>query len=319
MDTFRQLVSTEARWVEEGGGLLPLSEARRVWADLRVRFGYARKPAKLLTPPDGNTKLAKSVRRNYGLSLPPADSALVRFDPTSLMAVPLARWVGDGRVERITDDSWLGSVALNQCRYSTPECRMFCVAHAGKGALDNVQLSRASKLGLLLENMPAFVTLLVYELELVRKYVLDHGLAPAIVRLNAFTDFPWEQLSHVWSYLAEVQHGGLFQFYDYTKWPPEVRPGVDPEVYFLTRSVSEKWSDRRISDMVSAGHQCVVIASDITSKVHRVPTRLFGVRAVDGDTSDDRIADGPGTLVVLRPKGGLRSADSPFKRPVLQP
>lgn len=317
MDVVRQLRSVDAEWAEGGGELPPLSVARRVWREFRPRFGFKPTAVRLLTPPSSNSKLKKSERLNYGLALVQEKSALFRWDHTRRLAVPLAVYNGDGTVMRLAD-TWPGTVVVNFCRFATKECARFCVAKAGKGGLDAVQLARSTKAGFLLEAMPMFTALLTHELRLIVDKVLDGGLPPAIVRLNTFSDVPWEELPTFWSYVEPYAATGALQFYDYTKWPASVRPGIDPDVYFLSRSVSEKWTPEQITATVEAGHQCVIVASDITSKSHHVPPVLFGVPAVDGDRHDDRILDGGGTLVVLRPKGELRGTQSPFKRPVLE-
>lgn len=109
----------------------------------------------LLTDPNGNTKLAKSERPTYGLSLLPANL----------------------------------SVKWSVCRYSTPGCREVCLNTAGKGRFDNVQYGRFWKTMFLGEHPQTFLDLLVFEVDLA---VAAHG--QIALRLNVISDIPWERV-----------------------------------------------------------------------------------------------------------------------------
>ena len=128
--------------------------ARETFANVRAAHGFKNVATPLLTAPDGNYKLDKSVTPTYGLALAQADTS-----------------------------------GHNVCRYSTPGCRSVCVAQNGNGEFDTVKRARIARTVFLAEHPEQFVTLLVAELAKInRKH--DGNVA---VRLNTFSDIPWER------------------------------------------------------------------------------------------------------------------------------
>ena len=110
----------------------------------------------LLTWPDGNSKLAKSVRPTYGLSLAPST----------------------------VSGEW------NNCRYATKGCIKACLNTAGKGTFPVVQQGRVWKTLFLGADPQAFLDLLIHEIDLaVRR---DEAVN---VRLNVLSDIPWERIT----------------------------------------------------------------------------------------------------------------------------
>lgn len=105
-----------------------IDEAKQAWADARVRSGLQATTPRLLTPPKGNVKLAKT--NQWGLSLLPH------------------RLAGVGNV----------------CPYSTKGCRSVCLNTAGRGAARFVQEARSARTLLLVERPDAFATLLEKEI-----------------------------------------------------------------------------------------------------------------------------------------------------------
>lgn len=125
-------------------------------ADHRAAVGLQRRPAPLLTAPDGNIKLALSERPTYGLSLAPAKSS--------------GRW--------------------NTCRYSTPTCEAHCVGKSGNNRFDSAQKGKLWKTNLLGDDPGVFLTLLAWEID---KAVAKWGAIN--VRLNTFSDIRWERFA----------------------------------------------------------------------------------------------------------------------------
>lgn len=239
-----------------------IEEAKRLWNEVRVAEGLQPCAPQLLTPPDGNTKLAKT--QQWGLSLLPHR---------------------------------LAGVGKNLCPYSTAGCRSVCLNTAGRGAGGKVQNARLARTRFMFQHPAAFATLL--EAEILRIP------GPAALRLNVFSDIPWET---VWPEVFTLRND--LQFYDYTKWPVGSR--TVPANYHLTYSASEKWTDEMIVDVVTNGSNVTVVLD--TTKSEALPTTWRGLKVVDGDVSDARYDDPVGVVVALRAKGKARSSDSKFIR-----
>lgn len=240
---------------------VPLDEAKRLWAEVRVANGLMATTPPLLTPPKGNTKLNKT--QQWGLSLLPH------------------RLGGQGNV----------------CVYSTRGCRAVCLNTSGRGRAYYVQEARGARTALLFQHPAAFATLL--EAEIMKLP------AKAALRLNVFSDLPWED---IWPDVFNLRDD--IQFYDYTKWPVGVRQ--TPPNYHLTYSASELWDDAKIVDTVNGGVNVTVVLR--LKKADPMPKKWRGLKVVDGDKSDARYKDPVGVAVCLRAKGDARKSTSKFIR-----
>jgi hypothetical protein len=117
--------------------------------------GYASAP-KLLTPPEAQYKLGKSVRPTFGLSLAAADMS-----------------------------------GYDVCAWRTPGCTAACVlVTAGKGLFPSVRKARVVKTRFLAEHPQAFVTLLYAEL--VEAARTRGGID---FRPNVASDIRWESVA----------------------------------------------------------------------------------------------------------------------------
>lgn len=104
-----------------------LEHSINTWASFRGQNGFKAVYAPLLSPPDANMKLEKSVA--YGLALAPANTS-----------------------------------GYNVCPHSTPECRRGCVASAGNGAYPRVVQARIVRTHFLLAYPAEFMAILVHEI-----------------------------------------------------------------------------------------------------------------------------------------------------------
>jgi hypothetical protein len=87
-----------------------------------------------------------------------------------------------------------------------------------------------------------------------------HLKIKAAVRLNATSDLPWEAMP-VHSKRNIMSIFPQLQFYDYTKWPLDERPGL-PDNYYLTFSRSEnKDSDLYARQYMASGYNVAVVFS----------------------------------------------------------
>lgn len=232
--------------------------ARQIWRMNRVANGWG-PHAPLLTQPDGNVKYAKSVGQAliYGLSLAPA-----------------------------------GASGHQVCRWRTKACEAGCVAYSGKGGLAGIMEARVLKTRFLASEPQAFVTLVAHE---IAKAVTRHGAEAIAVRLNTFSDLPWERLV---PWLFERFAG--VQFYDYTKAPDRSTPAN----YHLTRSATERMGDDEVVALVEGGQNVAVVMSP--SRHKDLPATWNGLIVIDGDKTDVRYLDPKGVVVGLRAKGTMR-------------
>lgn len=236
------------------------STARETWLAYRLENGF-RSERPLLTAPSENRKLEKSgkVAVLYGLSLAPA---------------------------RLSGH--------NVCPFSTPECRRGCVSFAGHGRWDSVTKARVTKTRFLQADPSAFLVLLRQEITRAHDRFGD-DLA---VRLNTFSDIPWEQLFP--ELLADLRGVRL---YDYTKhWSRQ-----STDAYHLTFSASEKTTDTQIIDKVSEGHNVAVVFD--TTRTKPLAETYLGIPVIDGDVTDVRDRDPKGVIVGLRAKGRMRTGN----------
>jgi hypothetical protein len=104
-----------------------LKDAKAAWAKVRTDAGLQATTPAILTPPKGNTKLAKTEQ--WGLSLLPH------------------RLAGEG----------------NLCPHSTKGCRSVCLNTAGRGRANYVQEARRARTSLLVQHPAAFATLVERE------------------------------------------------------------------------------------------------------------------------------------------------------------
>lgn len=237
------------------------AQAKALWIAFRGTHGAMALYAPLLTKPEDNTKFNKTSAIVYGLSLAQSDMS-----------------------------------GYNTCRFSTAGCRQGCVSFAGKGELATVQGGRIRRTQFLAEYPDAFCTLLMFEIE---RVWAKHG-SNARVRLNTFSDIPWERV------LPEVfERFPAISFYDYSKW--NRRPGL-PANYTLTWSATEDESDQWVASSVQSGGTSYAVIFD-TKRGHDLPVTFMGVKVIDGDKSDDRSSDPHGVIVGLRAKGRMRNGN----------
>src|SRR5690606_7460905 len=121
------------------------------------------------------------------------------------------------------------SGAGNVCPFASPGCSAVCLNYAGRGQMSNVQQARIEKTRFWFSDKDGFLELLETDLSRVNQQAVRHGKRAA-VRLNVFSDIPWERFLDLQSY-------SNIQFYDYTK--IYKRLGRTPKHYYLTFSLSE--------------------------------------------------------------------------------
>lgn len=216
---------------------------------------------KLLGEGDANPKTAKNEVPTLGLSLFPADG------------------IGFGNV----------------CPFAKT-CLRSCLAHQGQGPVPSVMSSRVAKTVLWYLARDWFRAKINRELS---RFRAAHPPEVEVgVRLNMFSDIPWEHFGVI------DAHPGI-TFYDYTKNPRrwgQIRPN-----YWVTFSFDGTNWEAAERILNSGGNVSVVYYLETDDAVcgkaaHRqpLPSRWRGFGVIDGGKTDWRPEDPRGVVVGLR-------------------
>lgn len=275
------------RRIADRGSLPTVKQARAIYAEFRRSLGYSGAAA-LLTSPDAQPKLGKSVTPTFGLMLAPH---------TAVNALTM-------------DDEYAGPVTfgeafrrVNLCPMASAGCASACLNTAGKGRLSTVQRARATRTAFLIAHPAEFVALLIHEIAAARA-----TFGTIRVRLNVVSDVRWELCL---SELFEIFN--TTRFYDYTAWSVARRSDANlPANYSLTRSAKEVHTVADIRAMIATGATVAVPMN--VKRGAALPAAWHGMRVIDGDASDDRTLDPRGVIVGLRAKGDAIGDASGFVR-----
>lgn len=230
--------------------------------------------AAVLTSPDSQPKTGKSAVWTLTLMLVPARSVLGN-------ACPMA------------SDGCGGTV----------EVEGGCLAHAGKGGMPPVQYARLVRMAFMVTHAWHFGVILAAEIVAARR---KHGAIA--VRLNCVSDIRWERTSL--AMLQALDDAGV-SVYDYTAWAPRFRSDR-PAWYHVTFSAKETHGVEWVRELVESGHNVAVPV--FWPKGKAFPSTWQGMPAIDGDKTDYRPDDRPGSVVLLRAKGSARKDTSGFVR-----
>ena len=187
------------------------------------------------------------------------------------------------------------------CGNASPGCIALCLGeHSGNAALyQSVRDSRIRKARWFMQDRKAFLIELIDHIVRLVITAKNAGLQ-LCVRLNGATDLAWEGLApHVFKQFPDVQ------FVDYTKSPKRAlayAQGKMPANYHLTFSRSET-NEADCIRVLAAGGTVAVVSSQPR------PARYLDAPVVDGDQSDLRHLDPPGSVVWLSPKGAKAKRD----------
>lgn len=187
------------------------------------------------------------------------------------------------------------------CASRSPGCTQACLFTAGYGVYESVKLARIAKTRYFFQEREAFLAQLKAELVKHAKRAQKKGLRLA-VRLNVVSDIPWEAICpSLFSDFPDIQ------FYDYTKHAKRMVSKL-PVNYHLTFSRSEI-NDSVCKEVCEQSPQAN-IAVVFSSKV--LPTTWNGISVVNGDETDLRFLDPPGSIIGLYAKGRGRKDTSGF-------
>jgi hypothetical protein len=192
---------------------------------------------------------------------------------------------------------------IDVCPWRTEACSIFCLGKtSGQLALPCGQNAEAWKTLLFLHSRAQFLDILRDDVARLERRAHKMGKVPT-VRLNGSSDIPWERVAP-----TLMSAFPAVQFYDYTKSEARVRAYLAgapwPKNYHLTYSRGEADSDNKLAGLLDLG-AVVAIVFDNTPDTWTIDVGLgeehYGV--TDGDETDLRFLDPPGTVCALTPKG----------------
>jgi len=189
---------------------------------------------------------------------------------------------------------------INVCAAATSGCKLGCLNLAGRAQIfPAIIQGRIRKTRQLFADREAFKSQLRKDIAALVRKADREGLIPC-VRLNGTSDLPWLALSLAREFPA-------IQFYDYTKLPM-AHTRTLPN-YHLTFSHSESNDAECLNALRNGLNVAVVFA---VKRGHVLPDYWQGFKVIDGDVSDLRFLDTPGTVVGLRAKGPAKRDYSGF-------
>ena len=184
-------------------------------------------------------------------------------------------------------------------------CASICLGnHSGRMAMPGSMRARLNRTFLYLRERDKFYAQLGKEIDAHVRQCRRKGMRPAI-RPNGAQDL--RGLGNWVARYCATKYGGEVAVYDYTKVAPSHTDG-----YHLTYSHSERPESLRVSLgwLARGGSVAVVFA---VRKGQPLPESWHGYPVIDGDKSDARFMDAPGSVVGLRIKGSFKkSVGNPF-------
>jgi len=251
-----------------------LADARVTWRAFRVSQGMADRAPNILTPPDAQPKLRKSIAPTYGLTLVPA--------------------MRSGR---------------NLCPAAT-FCAEVCLVDTGKGVLSSVAHARLVRALFAMEHASAFGILLASE---ILRAIAKHGRRRMRVRLNVLSDIRWEIVMPN-TLRALIRAGARFYDYSkWAPKLRAHSTGLVHLTYSASERMTDSdihalvSAGHNVAVVFRAPKRAVhsAIAAGATWQ---------GLPMVDGLATDDRTTDAQGVIVALAALGSARHDTSGFVR-----
>lgn len=232
----------------------------------------------LLTRPDSNAKLAKSLGFKY-------------------MSFPLHLSPAD--------------ISGNEvCANRTAACTYFCINITGRAGLEFsgpiIRAARNARTRFYFDNRVSFMARLVLEITNAIAYAKRHGMT-ACFRLNATSDIPWERIP-VMGYANIFDMFPDVIFYDYTKIPARMLKRTMPANYTLTFSLSENNLESALA-VLAAGENVAVVFRDKATVKRAIASGYLGYPVISGDDTDLRFLDPKAHIIALYAKGPKAKAD----------
>lgn len=190
---------------------------------------------------------------------------------------------------------------INVCASATDGCKLGCLNLAGRAAIfPAIVEARIRKTRELFADRESFKAQLRKDIAGLIRKANRESLIPC-VRINGTSDLPWLALELAREFPA-------IQFYDYTKLPKAYTRTL-PNYHLTSFSHSES-NDVECLNALRNGLNVAVVFD--VKRGHVLPDTWQGFKVIDGDLSDLRFLDTPGTVVGLRAKGPAKRDCSGF-------
>jgi len=245
-------------------------------------------------------KNAKAIAAEYGVNVKARPYLLAKPDANPKVAKNLKFGI-------LTSPLHLAPARLsgnNVCAGSTAGCREACLHTAGNPAyMAGKTRARLAKTKLYFGNRDAFLRLLISDLAWISHKAEKLSLR-AGVRLNATSDIPWERIKYDgagWDTpITEYAAAANITLYDYTK----ILKRALAQPYHLTFSRAENnWGECRA--VLDTG-------GTVAAVFQTLPETYDGFPVTNGDLSDWRPGDTPGTIIGLKAKGAAKTDTTGF-------
>lgn len=212
------------------------------------------KNKKLLSDGKTNTKLAKNILQTYGLSLIPHK---------------------------------LNSKGENLCKFSTKECRAFCLNRAGRAGFNSVQKARLNKTDFFVTHKKEFLDKLYDELKVI------NSKGKCAVRLNVVSDVNWEtEMQKIGHSLGDFKN---IIFYAYTKDYFQIENNILDNQHFTFSFSGGNWNWCEKFLKEKKANVAIVFKNG-------VPLTYKNYKVISGDNTDERFLDEKGVIVGLKYK-----------------
>lgn len=187
----------------------------------------------------------------------------------------------------------------NVCYFSTPECRLGCLATSGRAAMEilsnnfnRIENSRIKKTKMFYEHSEFFMSWLIAEIKASQIKAIELGFEFS-VRLNGTSDIDWQNVKVNGQSIFEIFPD--VNFYDYTK--SHLKFIDKPNNYHLTYSYTGRnWN--HCKDLLSKGHNIAIIFN--IKRESELPQTYENYNVVNGDLTDYRISDAKGIIIGLK-------------------
>ena len=207
----------------------------------------------------------------------------------------------NGLVKQLTYGIYLAPAntsGYNVCAYSTPECRLGCLATSGHAAIEifsnktNINDARIKKTKLFHEEKDFFMDWLIAEIKQSQMKAIKLGLFFS-VRLNCTSDIDWANVKHNNLNIFEIFPN--IQFYDYTKQLTKLFNPIPN--YNLTLSYTG-YNNELYEKMLAKGINLAVVFN--IKHENELPKSFMNFPVINGDLTDYRVADAKGIVVGLK-------------------
>jgi len=200
------------------------------------------------------------------------------------------------------------------CPRRTPGCTAGCLFTAGRGGfIPSVPAARIRKTKQYFADRVGFMAALAKDIAKAVRHAEKRGFLPAF-RLNGTSDIAWHRVPV--NGFANIMH--IFpdaQFYDYTKVSKRLTRERLPANYHVTFSLAENNDDEARAVLGAGGNVAAVFRDKATVK-RAIESGFMGAPVLDGDESDVRFADAPGSVIALYAKGRAKRDTSGFVRDI---